>query len=139
MTVTATQPTKVDGHLKITPPLNWAEIKRDPLMIGSWRGSALALEVESAQVETQDGFLTKKTCGVIMPVAADEISGVNIVSDAQKLLDAYPTHTITGELDCIDTETFDRWRLVIKDGKAYRLDAQLTWHYDCLSDINKGE
>ena len=139
MTVIATQPTRVDGRLRITPPLNWAEIKRDPLMVGSWRGSALTLAIKNTQVETDDGILMRKTCDTVQPIADTELKGHSIVTDVQKLLDAYPTHTFTGELDCIDTETFDRWRLVIKDGKAYRLDAQLTWHYDCLSDINKGE
>lgn len=121
--------TNYDGEIRIDPPLTWAEIKDSPyLPDGAWRaGLDVKLRVREETVETDEGTLTRRTADAVVPVTEDAYKGYEIVATVQKVIDAFPGHTFSGRFDCEGEEAGDLWRLVVKNGRAIKVQPQIAW------------
>lgn len=64
----------------------------------------------------------------------DEYRESDLVGEVQSAIDDFPGHTFTGRLDCEGEENADMWRVVIRDGRAVRVEPRITWPEDAEGD-----
>jgi hypothetical protein len=116
--------TSVSGEITITPPLTWNEIKDSPFL-----GCDLdvALHVQEETVDTEDGTLTRKTATALVPAWEDSYKAYHLVEHVQRALDAFPGHTFTGRLECEGEDNTDIWRVIIRDGRAVKIEPRIVW------------
>lgn len=121
--------TRYTGAIGIEPPLTWAQIKDSPYLPESAEKNFpdVKLRVIETTTETEDGVLTRRVADAIVPVTDESYKGYGIVETVQKIIDAYPGHEFTGRFDCEGEEAPDLWRLVVRDGRATRVEPQITW------------
>lgn len=124
--------TRIDGSVRITPPLTWKQIKDSPLLrdnFGKARGWPDAhLVVDEAIVHTDDGQLARRTCERIDPM--EETRGDTLVADLQAVIDANPEHEFVGQFECFGEEPGDIWRAVIRGRIAVRVEPRIVWPDD---------
>ncbi|WP_327066831.1 DUF6205 family protein [Kitasatospora sp. NBC_01302] len=122
--------THVTGAFRITPPLSWREIKDSPFISPHWDASDLVLRVEEVAVDTDDGQLVRKTASTLAMREIDEYNCRNLMAQVQKAVDDFPGHAWSGRLECAGEENTDLWRVVIRDGKAVRVEPRIVWPDD---------
>lgn len=122
--------TRVTGEFQITPPLKWPEIKDTPYISDDWRDSDLVLRVDDQLIDTDDGPLIRRTASVLAMRHIDEYRANGLLETVQKAIDAFPGHTFTGRLECEGEENTDIWRVVIRDGRAVKVEPRIVWP-DC--------
>jgi hypothetical protein len=122
--------THVRGKFAITPPLTWPEIKDSPLASDDWRASDLVLRIDEETVDTEDGQLLRRTASALVMREIDEYNARNLIEQVQAAVDSFPGHTFTGRLDCEGDENTDLWRVVIRDGRAVKVEPRLVWPED---------
>lgn len=123
--------THVQGEFRFEPPLSWAEIKDSPFNDESRRTPLQAKEVrlivDTEEVDTEHGILTRKTASRLVLAWEDEYKEHNLVGHVNEAIDAFPGHTVTGRMDCEGEDNSDIWRIVIRDRRAVRVNAQIVW------------
>jgi hypothetical protein len=122
--------TRVDGEIRIEPPLTWAEIKDNPSIPDTPGGRAeydVRLRIDEETVDTNEGQLTRKTCSALVPSWDDSFKAYNLIEHVQAMIDAFPGHTFTGRLDCEGEESGDLWRVVVRDGRAVKVTPRIVW------------
>lgn len=124
--------TSVSGEITITPPLTWNEIKASPFEpVGRGQYCAididLVLRIEETSVDTDEGTLVRRTGTALVMRQIDEYRARNLVEQVQQCIDLFPGHTFTGRLDCEGEENADMWRVVIRDGRAVRVEPRIVW------------
>jgi hypothetical protein len=122
--------TRFSGELRIEPPLTWAEIRDS--RFGPERAESERLDVkvrvEEAEVETDEGTMTRRAGVALVPTWEDEMRGYDIVEHVQSFLDSNAgTHALTGRLDCAGEDAGDIWRLEIHDGRAVQVRPRIVW------------
>lgn len=124
--------THVTGGFTITPPLTWPEIKdaafsrgRDGLFFAPTID--LALRVDETSVDTDEGPLLRRTASMLVMPHIDEYRARNLVQQVQSCIDAFPGHTFTGRLECEGEENTDLWRVIIRDGRAVKVEPRIVW------------
>lgn len=121
--------THVTGEFAIEPPLTWNEFKDSefaPHNITGWTTS-LTLRISEDSVDTDEGPLLKRTATALVMREIDEYRERGLVAEVQKAIDSFPGHTFTGRLDCEGEENTDLWRVVIRDGRAVRVEPRIVW------------
>ncbi|MFD5814362.1 DUF6205 family protein [Streptomyces sp. NPDC127038] len=122
--------TRVDGEIRIEPPLTWAEIKNNPLLPETSAGRAeydVRLKIDEETVDTDDGQLVRKTCSALVPAWDDSFKAYHLVDHVQHMIDAFPGHTFSGRLDCEGEEAGDLWRVVVRNGRAVKVTPSILW------------
>lgn len=125
--------TRVDGEFAINPPLTWNEIKNSPFnqpgREGLWCAEKidLGLRVNETSVDTDDGPLLRRTASALVMPYIDEYRAYTLIEQVQQCIDLFPGHTFNGRLDCEGEETGDLWRVVIRDGRAVRVEPRIVW------------
>ncbi|MEU9014307.1 DUF6205 family protein [Streptomyces sp. NPDC048479] len=122
--------THVTGEFAITPPLTWTEFKDSefaPDTIVNSYDPDLILRVAETSVDTDDGPLLRRTATALVMREIDEYRAHNLLDQVQKALDAFPGHTWTGRLDCEGQENTDMWRVVVRDGRAVKVEPRIVW------------
>lgn len=122
--------TSVDGEIRIQPPLTWAEIKDSPFLPGSPNDKTeydVRLRADEETIDTDEGQLVRKTCSVLLPRWDDSFKAYHLVEHVQAVIDAFPGRTFTGRLDCEGEETGDLWRVVVRDGRALKVEPRIVW------------
>lgn len=119
--------TSVDGELRIEPPLTWREFKASP-----FTGDDLdvRLRVEAETIDTDDGPLMRKTATALIPTWEDSYKAYHLVEHVQQAIDAFPGHTFTGRLECEGEDNTDIWRVIVRDGKAVKIQPRIVWPDD---------
>lgn len=124
-------PTYIHGRIEINPPLTWAQIKDSPHLKANARARSLwpdaILDVTETTVHTDEGELTRREAIAIIPDEGAETSARTLLQDVQAIIDANPGHEFTGRFQCEGEENSDIWRVVIRDRRAVRIDAQIVW------------
>ena len=122
--------THVTGAFAIEPPLTWNEFKDSEFaphnVQGSWEQS-LILCVDEETVDTDDGPLLRRTAKSLAMREIDEYRERGLVAEAQRAIDSFPGHTFTGRLECEGEENTDIWRVVVRDGRAVRVEPRIVW------------
>jgi hypothetical protein len=122
--------TTVEGEITITPPLTWSEIKDSPFNTKSTAFDDRMdahLDITEEIIDTDEGQLIRRTATGIKPASTEEYKAYYLIEHVQKLMDSHPGHTFAGHFDCSGEESGDVWRLVIRNGHAEKIEAQLTW------------
>lgn len=122
--------THVTGEFTIEPPLSWPEFKDSPVApdnITSSYSPSLILRVNEAPVDTDEGPLLRRTATALVMREIDEYRERGLVNEVQAAIDSFPGHTFTGRLDCEGQENTDMWRVVIRDGRAVRIEPRIVW------------
>jgi Family of unknown function (DUF6205) len=122
--------THVSGEFAITPPLTWTEFKDSPFAphnIRSHCDPSLVLRVDEKTIDTSDGPLLRRTASALVMREIDDYRARNLVEEVQQAVDAFPGHTFTGRLDCNGEDNPDMWRVVIRAGRALRVDPRIIW------------
>lgn len=116
--------TSVTGEIRIEPPLAWREFKDSPF---AGRDMDVKLRIDEETVDTDDGPLIRKTASAIVPAWEDSYKAYKLIEHVQQAIDAFPGHTFTGRLECEGEENTDLWRVVIRDGRAVRVEPRIVW------------
>lgn len=126
--------TRVTGEFAIEPPLTWKEIKESPFQpraTGPTRYGApdidLVLRVEETTVDTDDGEMVRRTASALVMPYIDEYRARGLVEQVQRCIDLFPGHTFTGRLECEGQENTDLWRVIVRDGRAVRIEPRIVW------------
>lgn len=122
--------THVRGEFAITPPLTWNEFKDSPFAEDHWSASDLVLRIDEESVDTEDGPLLRRTASVLAMREIDEYNSRNLLAQVQKAIDSFPGHAFTGRLECEGEENTDLWRVVIRNGRAVKVEPQIVWPED---------
>ena len=123
--------TSVTGEIAIQPPLTWKELKDSPF--NSLDASAtydVRLRVNVKTVDTDEGQLIHKTASAVLPREEGPFTTYRLVEHVQAVIDAFPGHTFTGRLECEGSEAGDLWRIVVRDGRAVRVEPRIVWPDD---------
>jgi hypothetical protein len=122
--------THAEGEFTITPPLTWNEFKDSefaPHNITTSYDPDLILRVAEETVDTEDGPLHRRTASVLAMREIDEYRADGLIGHVQKAIDAFPGHTFTGRLDCEGAHNPDMWRVIIRQGRATRVEPRIIW------------
>lgn len=122
--------THVEGEFAITPPLTWPEFKDSefaPHNITDSYDPDLTLRIAEESVDTDDGPLLRRTATALVMREIDEYRAYNLLNQVQKAVDSFPGHRFTGRLDCEGERTGDLWRVVIRDGRAVKVEPRIVW------------
>lgn len=122
--------TSCRGQISITPPLTWGQIRESDFLPHDLGGAAqldIALVVEQANEERDQGTLTVRLGVGVEQRYEDDARNYNIVRDLQQLIDAFPDHEFAGRFDCEGEETGDLWRLEVQGRKAVKVLPRIVW------------
>lgn len=113
------------GHVTITPPLTWAEIRNStagPL-------KDLRVEVTETVEDTPTGRITVATGDAIVPITGGSYSGYEIQAELQSIIDEFPGHDFAGSIE-VRPEDPDGtpWRFIIRGRTVVRQVARYEWH-----------
>jgi uncharacterized protein DUF6205 len=120
--------TSVTGEIHIQPPLTWSEFKDSPFLDSDDLDVKLHVEQETA--DTPDGVLTRKTATALVPRWEDAYKAYHLIEHVQRAIDAFPGHTFSGRLKCEGEENTDMWRVVVRDGRAVKVEPRIIWPDD---------
>ncbi|MFK0062661.1 DUF6205 family protein [Streptomyces werraensis] len=116
--------TSVTGEIRIEPPLSWREFKDSPF---TGQDMDVKLRIDAETVDTDDGPLMRKTASAIVPAWEDSYKAYKLIEHVQQVIDAFPGHTFTGRLECEGEENTDIWRVIVRDGRALRIEPRIVW------------
>ncbi|WP_439947246.1 DUF6205 family protein [Streptomyces sp. BBFR109] len=126
--------TRVCGEFAIEPPLTWNEIKASPFGHGGLvtskylaPGIDLFLAIEESETETETGTAFHRTASKLVMQEIDEYRERGLVEQVQRVIDLFPGHTFTGRLECEGEENTDIWRVIVRDGRALRIEPRIVW------------
>lgn len=122
--------TYVRGEFAITPPLTWQEFKDSQFAPDNMKSSyepSLILRVDEDTVDTDEGPLLRRTATALVMREIDEYRERGLVDEVQAAVAAFPGREWSGRLDCEGEENTDMWRVVIRDGRAVRIEPTITW------------
>jgi hypothetical protein len=122
--------TRVTGELRIEPPLTWAEFKDSPFLQGGPNDDTdynVCLKTTEETVDTDDGQLVRKTAAEVLPRWDDSFKAYHLVEHVQAVVDAFPGRAFTGRLECEGEEAGDLWRVVVRDGRAVKIEPRIVW------------
>jgi hypothetical protein len=122
--------THVRGEFTIEPPLTWNEMKDSsfaPHNATSNYEPSLILRVSETQVDTADGPLLRRTASALAMREIDEYRERGLVDEVQHAIDSFPGHTFTGRLECEGQENTDIWRVIVRNGRALRIEPRIVW------------
>jgi hypothetical protein len=122
--------THVTGEFAITPPLTWPEFKDSefaPHNITETYDPDLILRVTEETVDTPDGPLLRRTATALAMRGIDEYRAYHLLEQVQKAIDSFPGHTFTGRLDCEGEDTGDLWRVLVRNGRAVKVEPEIVW------------
>jgi hypothetical protein len=114
------------GEITITPPLNWNKIKATKL-IRLIAQDEVRLEIHEQKTDTPDGELIVKTCSRITPLTDSPYRGYYVKEAIQAVIDQNPGHEFSGYIEGQLEDGSYLWRIVAKDGKAHKIEPQITW------------
>jgi len=128
--------TSVSGEFAIEPPLTWAEFKDSPFngrSLDAYDGiKEVALRSVEERVDTEEGTLTRVTATALVPESEEARRYYNLVEHLQEAIDAFPGHTFTGRFHCEGEDTGDLWRVIIRNGRAVKVEPEIVWPDDAV-------
>lgn len=122
--------TRVTGEFALTPPLTWTEFKDSPFAphnIEDAFNPSLILRVDEDSVDTDEGPLLRRTATALAMREIDEYRAYGLLDEVQAAVDAFPGREWSGRLECEGEENTDIWRVVIRDGRAVRIEPRIVW------------
>lgn len=127
--------TDARGQISIDPPIPWGEIKDSPFLPENARARAterdIMFRIDSEEVDTPEGTLTRRTAVALVQSWDGDARNYNIVDHLQEVVTRHGANrTFTGRFDMEGEVSGDIWRLLVRNGKAVRVDPIVTWPDD---------
>lgn len=125
--------THVSGGFAIEPPLTWQEFKDSPYSPIPPAGDArleLVLGIAEETVDTDDGPLLRRTASALVMSEIDEYRAYGLIDAVQAAVDSFPGHEWSGRLECEGKENTDIWRVIIRNGRALKIEPRIVWPED---------
>ena len=121
--------TTVDGEIDITPPLSWQEIKTSPFAPNDTTHGDfnVRLRIDETSIDTEDGALLRRCAPALVPAWEEAFRAYNLVEHVQAAIDAFPGHVFSGRLECEGENAGDLWRVVVRDGRAVKVQPRIVW------------
>jgi hypothetical protein len=121
--------TEVGGELTITPPLTWNEFKDSTFHVptDAYADLDVKLAVTEETVDTDEGPLLRKTATALVPAWCAPFKAYHLLEHVQQAIDAFPGHTFSGHFGCSGEEAGDLWRVVVRDGRAVKVEPRIVW------------
>jgi len=122
--------TRVEGQFYITPPLTWPEFRDSRFAPDNLENSytpSLVFRVDEDTVDTDEGVLVRRTATALVMREIDEYRAYGLLEEVQEAVDAFPGHEWAGRLNCAGEGNLDAWRVLIRDGRAVRVEPRITW------------
>jgi len=122
--------TSARGQIDVTPPLTWGQIRQSDFLPHDLGGSQqldVALVVEEASEDRDEGTLTVRLGVGVEARYQEEARNYYLVQHLQKLIDAFPGHEFSGRLECEGEDTGDLWRLEVQGRKAVKVQPRIVW------------
>lgn len=116
--------TRHGGAFLIKPELSWHQIKDSPFLDGYQNDRDVKLRLETEEVETPEGVLTRRSAIGVVPLMEDPFTGYHMVEHLQELVDTFPDHEFTGRFDCEGEDAADITRIVIRNRRVVQEKAQ---------------
>lgn len=113
-------PTHHTGHITITPPLTWGEIRESPRLVDT------ALPLTTSRVHDEHGYHDRVLAETVAPRTNGEYSGYQVLSELKALIAAHPGHAFTGHIECIGPDG-DMWRYVARGNTVRRVEPRIVW------------
>lgn len=122
----------MSGELTISPPLTWGQFKDSEFREGSEasRGTypCVKFRVEQETIESDTGRTEVITAVAVEPESGESRKLYYLEEEVQRLVDAYPGHTFTGEFLIEGEEALDVWKLVVDDQRKVRqVHPRIVW------------
>lgn len=122
--------THVTGEFAIEPPLTWPEFKDSKFTPDNVKGKwdvSLVLRITEDTVDTDEGPLLRRTATALVMREIDEYRAHRLLDEVQEAVSSFPGRTFTGRLDCEGEENTDLWRVIVRDGRAVRIEPRIVW------------
>lgn len=123
--------THITGEITITPALTWREFKDSPFNTRSLDAYDGLKEVKfrtiDETVETDEGPLLRKVAVALVPESDERRKYYQVIEHVQEAIDAFPGHEFTGRFECAGEDAGDLWRLVVRDGRAVKVEPRIVW------------
>lgn len=123
--------TRFGGEIRITPPLPWVEIKTSPFVVTGDYGSVdrdCKLRIVEESVDTDEGTLIRRHADAVVCTYDGQTKAYCIVEHLQELLDLHGEgHTFGGYIEAEGEEAGDLWRLMVKNGRAVKVEPRIVW------------
>lgn len=121
--------TSITGHLTITPPLTFDEIRTSPYF---WPGHGVTCTMSYCRhIQPEASYVTTGAGQNRTAVAVEATNtghrGDDLLSDLQAVIDAHPGHEFTGHLLGMGDSYGDMWILVVRDRRVTELHPRITW------------
>lgn len=123
---------RVVGYLTIAPPLNWAEIRNSRLYAATTNGRSarlpdVVLQVDSREMETDQGVTTVLSSQFIVPCTESRYQVRSLAEDVQEAIDTFKGHEVRGTLTLWGEEFGDIRRIVVDEDGVREEEAILSW------------
>ena len=118
--------TRLEGSIKITPPLSAAELREHPEVSNSDVRS-VAVPVVKQRKDTDDGYTVVLEGREIVPTTEEDHKAYGLLDELRQYVTFYPGHTYSGYIYCYGEEQGDIWRVSIKDGKVLEERPKIVW------------
>lgn len=115
------------GEFRITPPLTWREMKDSPFLPNGTSSRDLVLRVDEETVDGDDGVLIRRTASALVMREIDEYRAYDLLDHVQQAVAAFPGHEWSGRLECEGEDNSDMWRVVIRNGRAVKVQPRIIW------------
>lgn len=118
--------TRLEGSIKIAPPLSAVELREHPEVSNSDIRS-VAVPVVKQRKDTNDGYTVILEGREIVPTTEDEHKAYGLLDELRQYATFYPDHAYSGYIYCYGEEQGDIWRVSIKDGKVLEERPKIVW------------
>ncbi|MEV8418762.1 DUF6205 family protein [Streptomyces niveus] len=97
----------------------------DPADLSDSQNVMLAITEE--RVDTPEGELTRRTASALVPRWDESFKAYHLLEHVQMAINTFPSHTFTGRLECEGEDNTDLWRVVVRDGRAVKVQPRIVW------------
>lgn len=107
--------TQLSGQIEITPPITMDEVREKGYEDFDHGSAKFMIEVD---------YLGKS---YISPYTDDSVKAYSIIKELQEVVDSFPESTFEGFILGEGEENSDIWRLYVKDGEVFQVNASICW------------
>lgn len=118
--------TRLEGSIKIIPPLSAAELREHPEVSNS-DSRSVAVPVVKQRKDTDEGYTVVLEGREITPTTDEEHKAYGLIDELCDYANFYPGHEYSGYIYCYGEESGDIWRVSIKDGKVLEERPKIVW------------
>lgn len=121
------------GRITITPPIPAGCLSAHLTPVGHWKpfgtSGDIAFIIEDAAPPATEGdaFIVRRHATAVV-AAMSHFSGYHLIEHLQLIVDQWGEgRTFTGRIECSGPEGHDLWGVIVRDGRAVRVEPRIVW------------